>query len=113
MGEVYEAADIILQIIDDLAAAHAAGIIHCDIKTSNCFLVADGSVKIGDYGLSIPARSNPFFLFLDRLPGVFSALGEKANSYISDYNQVQVTILSSAAGGTGKVFARMSGMLSP
>ncbi len=31
----------------------------------------------------------------------------------TDHNQVQVTIPASAAGGTGKVFARMSGMLSP
>ncbi len=31
----------------------------------------------------------------------------------TDHNQVQVTIPASAAGGTGKVFARMSGMFSP
>jgi serine/threonine protein kinase len=53
-----EAADITLQIIDGLAAAHAAGILHRDIKTSNCFVDTDGSVKIGDYGLSISTKGH-------------------------------------------------------
>ena len=55
---ITEAADITLQIIDGLAAAHAAGILHRDIKTSNCFIDADGSVKIGDYGLSISTKGH-------------------------------------------------------
>ena len=50
--------DIILQIIDGLSAAHAIGILHRDIKTSNCFIDADGTVKIGDYGLSISTKGH-------------------------------------------------------
>ena len=42
-----------LDIIDGLDAAQAAGILHRDIKPSNCFVEADGTVKIGDFGLSI------------------------------------------------------------
>ncbi len=53
-----QATDIMLQIIDGLAAAHAVGILHRDIKTSNCFVDADGSVKIGDYGLSISTKGH-------------------------------------------------------
>jgi eukaryotic-like serine/threonine-protein kinase len=53
-----EAVDITLQIIDGLAAAHAAGILHRDIKTSNCFIDTDGTVKIGDYGLSISTKGH-------------------------------------------------------
>lgn len=53
-----EAADITLQIIDGLAAAHAVGILHRDIKTSNCFVDSDGSVKIGDFGLSISTKGH-------------------------------------------------------
>lgn len=50
---VREAVDLILQIIDGLEVAEAAGVLHRDVKPSNCFLDADGTVKIGDYGLSI------------------------------------------------------------
>lgn len=52
------AVDVAIQIIDGLTAAHAAGILHRDIKPSNCFFDADGSVKIGDYGLSISTKGH-------------------------------------------------------
>lgn len=48
-----EAVDCVLQIIDGLEAAQAVGILHRDIKPSNCFVDSDGTVKVGDYGLSI------------------------------------------------------------
>jgi len=47
-----DAVDATLQMIDGLEAAHEQGIAHRDIKPSNCFVDADGSVKIGDFGLS-------------------------------------------------------------
>jgi eukaryotic-like serine/threonine-protein kinase len=50
---VGEAVDVILQIIDGLEAAESAGVLHRDVKPANCFLDADGTVKIGDFGLSI------------------------------------------------------------
>jgi serine/threonine protein kinase len=43
----------VLDIIGGLDAAQAAGILHRDIKPSNCFVDHDGSVKVGDFGLSI------------------------------------------------------------
>jgi len=43
----------VLDIIGGLDAAQAAGILHRDIKPSNCFVDNDGSVKVGDFGLSI------------------------------------------------------------
>src|SRR5262249_51060098 len=49
---VKEAVDFTLQIIDGLEAAHEAGIVHRDVKPSNCFLDADGHAKIGDFGVS-------------------------------------------------------------
>jgi uncharacterized RDD family membrane protein YckC len=50
---VGEAIDIALQMIDGLECAHAAGVLHRDIKPANCFLSHDGTVKVGDFGLSI------------------------------------------------------------
>ena len=48
-----EAVAAVLDIIGGLDAAQAAGILHRDIKPSNCFVDSDGSVKVGDFGLSI------------------------------------------------------------
>lgn len=48
-----EAIDAILQVISGLEAAHTAGVLHRDIKPSNCFVDADGTIKVGDFGLSI------------------------------------------------------------
>jgi uncharacterized RDD family membrane protein YckC len=42
----------ILDVIDGLNEAHEVGLIHRDVKPGNCFLEADGRVKIGDFGLA-------------------------------------------------------------
>jgi eukaryotic-like serine/threonine-protein kinase len=47
------AVDAVLQIIAGLEAAQRTGIVHRDVKPSNCFVDADGTIKIGDFGLSI------------------------------------------------------------
>jgi hypothetical protein len=41
----------ILDVIEGLEAAHQLGLIHRDVKPSNCFLESSGRVKIGDFGL--------------------------------------------------------------
>lgn len=50
---ISEAVDCILQVISGLEAAQKTGILHRDIKPSNCFIENDGTVKIGDFGLSL------------------------------------------------------------
>lgn len=49
---VAEAVGYILDVIDGLVEAHRLGVIHRDVKPSNCFLTEDGRVKVGDFGLS-------------------------------------------------------------
>lgn len=50
---VGEAVDTILQVIAGLEAAANKGVLHRDVKPSNCFVEADGTVKVGDFGLSV------------------------------------------------------------
>ena len=54
---IAEAVDAILQVIAGLEAAGAVGVLHRDVKPSNCFIERDGSVKIGDFGLSVSTLS--------------------------------------------------------
>ena len=59
---VTEAVDAVLDVISGLESAFAGGVLHRDIKPSNCFISPDGSVKVGDFGLSVStlARTDTF-----------------------------------------------------
>ncbi len=46
------AIDFTLDLIEGLEQLHALGIIHRDVKPSNCFLDEKGRVKVGDFGLA-------------------------------------------------------------
>src|SRR6185295_2817527 len=41
-----EAVDVVLQVIAGLEAAQSLGVLHRDVKPSNCFVDMDGSVKV-------------------------------------------------------------------
>ena len=53
-----EVISIAIQMCTGIGAAHAAGIIHRDIKPQNIIISRDGKVKVTDFGIAKAATSN-------------------------------------------------------
>jgi WD40 repeat protein/tRNA A-37 threonylcarbamoyl transferase component Bud32 len=49
---IAESLEIAMQVTDALNAAHARGLLHCDIKSSNIMITLEGLVKVLDFGLA-------------------------------------------------------------
>jgi serine/threonine-protein kinase len=55
LGEVVR---IMSQLLEAIGHAHANGIVHRDIKPANVFLMKDGRIKVGDFGIARMESSN-------------------------------------------------------
>jgi serine/threonine protein kinase len=49
---IAEAIRKVFDVIEGLQEAHQLGLVHRDVKPSNCFVEAGGRVKVGDFGLA-------------------------------------------------------------
>ena len=104
---VGKAVDAIIDVISGLEAAQAKGILHRDIKPSNCFEDIDGSVKVGDFGLSISSEpsegsqliSDGLFLGTPAFSSPEQLRGEELNAR-SDIYSVGVTLFYLLTGRT-------------
>jgi len=49
---IEQAVETLLQVLGALQFAHASGVVHRDIKPANIILLADGRVKVADFGVA-------------------------------------------------------------
>ena len=66
--------DVVAQAAAGLQAAHATGLVHCEIKPGNLLLASGGTVKITDWGMSHT---------IDSVPGAVTAIVTGTAEYLA------------------------------
>jgi tetratricopeptide (TPR) repeat protein len=74
---VERALDVTRQLLRALAFVHERGIVHRDLKPANVWLMPDGTVKLGDFGIAqmphgkdaSPAAGTPLYMSPEQLRG--------------------------------------------
>jgi hypothetical protein len=82
------AASLMIKVARAVQAAHAAGVVHCDLKPSNILLTSEGEPKLADFNLarsallaSEQARGNAGFMAPEQFLGQENALSPPADIY--------------------------------
>ncbi|MEU6778926.1 protein kinase [Nonomuraea angiospora] len=96
------AADIGLQLLEALRAAHAAGVLHRDVKPDNVLLTEDGRAVLTDFGIATtedeaPVTSTGVLLGTPAFMAPERAAGSKAESS-SDLWSLGVTLYMAVEG---------------
>ena len=97
-----EVAAIGVQVADALAEAHAAGIVHRDVKPDNVLITEDGTAKITDFGVSRAAGDSTVTAtgFMAGTPAYLApevALGDEADAR-SDVFSLGATLYAALEG---------------
>ena len=79
-----EAVHFITQILETLDHAHGKGVVHRDIKPQNIMLLADGSIKVMDFGIARFSRAESQVVSEKAIGSVHYISPEQARGEVTD-----------------------------